>query len=75
MLRGLLARAEQGQITGVMFVAAVTTGKDQIGMAGDFAEDLDYAQQAAAGGFTTLTGLKKSIAAKRPLPRSLKGSK
>lgn len=56
MLRGLLVRAEQGQITGLLFVAAVATGKDQIGMAGDFAADPDYAKQAAAGGFATLTG-------------------
>ena len=50
----LLRRAENGLITGLIVLASVRDAKNEIGVCGDFAEDMAYARHAANRGFATL---------------------
>lgn len=69
--RQRLARAESGELQGGMDVISVRDGADEIGVCGEFADDLEYARAAAQAGFGVLVGHQLHHE-KNQLPRRLR---
>lgn len=69
--REILRRAEAG-MQAFMFVGIDVAGQAEIGICGDFADDLDYATEAAREGFSRLVGHKfEEREAEEALPHRL----
>jgi hypothetical protein len=67
MVEALAIRAKMGLITGLICIAAVADGPDQLSMSGDFAEDIEYAARAATSGFAALIELPAQLPAQMRL--------
>lgn len=67
----LAMRAKMGLITGLICIAAVADGPDQLIVSGDFAEDIEYAARAATSGFSALIELPTQPAPPRLQPKGL----
>ena len=67
-------RMQSGELTSVLYIARGPTGRDEIGVAGDFAEDMEAAERAAIAGFEAMFGRPISIgqSTRRRLPRDLR---
>jgi hypothetical protein len=69
--RKKLERAESGELQGGMDIIAVRDGPDEIGVCGEFADDLEYALTAAQAGFGAIVG-HQLHREKNQLPRRLR---
>ena len=70
--KDLFTRATLGRVSGVFFVVASPGEDDEIGVCGEFAEDIDYAVRSANSGMSHLFELKNSTVRQFPLPRHLR---
>jgi phosphoglycolate phosphatase-like HAD superfamily hydrolase len=61
---------QSGELTSVLYIARGNGGRDEIGVAGDFVNDMAAAERAAVAGFAAMFG--RPIGTSRPLPRDLK---
>lgn len=72
--RSAYARLQRGELHSVFYIASGPNVDGEVGIAGKFADDLDYARRAALAGFKALFGdeFEISTTTRRPLPRDLK---
>ena len=68
--QSVYGRMRSGELSSVLYIARGPSGSDEIGVAGDFAEDMEAAERAAVAGFAAMFG--RQIGNRRPLPRDLK---
>lgn len=68
--QSLSGRMRSGELNSVLYIARGPGGRDEIGVAGDFVEDMEAAERAAVAGFEAMFG--HPIGTRRPLPRDLK---
>jgi hypothetical protein len=73
MAEALVVRARTGLVTGLMCIAAGADGSTQLGISGDFADDVEFATRAADSGFALLTNAPRAAMYRRPLPQGLRG--
>lgn len=69
----ILSRLSRGELTGFFYVACGPDVDDEIGICGEFAEDIEYAERAGVACLEALFDITvKNAAVRRPLPRGLK---
>lgn len=72
---GMFERAKTGEVQGVIGIASIEGGADEIEICGNLADDFSYASRVAMAGFNSMLGYKgcvEPIRKHRGLPRGLR---